>query len=340
MKSIKKNLIILLAIFTLPLTNFATNQGVETATNGEEAKSEIEQSAINLLAGWSMPYYFNKEHQVFLKANAVKNFKKHVNTVVVGSSHLQSISSEDVGNECINLSVGGGTFQDKLNAFGMLDYYGVTYDKVVMDVTLIEICNMNFEDNKKNPINSFGEYFLDILDKKEKKREPITDFNKYYDNKDNLDLKVKFKLEDADKNFFHYTKDLSTIYADFVYGERKNKNLEESKKFIETDRLCATIHINKKAKDIFTKLIKYLKDKNIEIYIMMVPKPPYLFDELVMSSYPIVTEMNYFLIELVDKYGVKVEGSYDPHFMGAVIDDYYDNYHLLPTSFKKYYKFN
>ena len=117
-------------------------------------------------------------------------------------------------------------------------------------------------------------------------------------------------------------------------------NLEETKKVLEADKMCATIHIDKKAKDVFTKLIKYLKEKNVDIYIMMVPKPPYLFDELTMNYYPILTEINLYLMELIEKYGVKVGGSYDPHFMGVTIDDYYDNYHLLPTSFKKYYKYN
>lgn len=324
-----------IAVFTLPLTNFATNQVNEVA----EAKSEIEQSAIDLIDGWSVPYYFDKEHQVFLKANAVKNFKSQVNTVIAGSSHLQSLSSEDVGSDAINLSIGGGTFQDKLNAFGLLDYYGVKYDKVVMDLTMIELYKTKFEDNKANAINSFGKYFLDVLDKKEKKTNPITNFNKHYKNKTNLDLKAKFKLEDADKNTFHYKSDLSTIYPEYIFGEKKNKNAGDVKGFYDADKMCANIHIDKEAKSIFTKLMQYLKEKNVSVYIMMVPKPPYIYDDLEMGNYPIVGEINYYLIELIEKYGCKIGGSYDPHFMGVTIDDYYDNYHMLPPSFKKYYYF-
>lgn len=331
---------IFLSLIMLATENFATSSNNATkVVSNKETKSDIEESAINLLAGWSLPYYFNKEHQVFLKANAVKNLKSQVSTIVVGSSHLQSISSVDVGSDSINLSIGGGTFQDTLNSFGLLDYYGITYDNVIMDLTLIELSNSKFEDSKSNPINSYGEYFLDVLDKKKKVKNPITDFNKYYKNKDKLDLKIKFKLEDADLNTFHYTSDLSTIYANYVYGNMKNKNIEESKNFIEADKLCATIHIDEKAKSIFTKLIKYLKEKNIDVYVMMVPKPPYLYELLDMNSYQIVSEINLYLIDLIEKYGIRTGGSYDPHFMGVSIDDYYDNYHLLPTSFNKYYSF-
>lgn len=334
---VKKLIAIITAIALFPFATFATS----TSNGDKNVKSEIEESAINLLSGWSVPYYFNKEHQIFLKANYIKNFKSPINSVILGSSHMQSISSDSVKTDCINLSIGGGTLQDKLNFFGLLEYYDIKYDRVVMDITLIELTNMNFEDNKANPINSFGEYFLDILDKKEKKREPIVDFNKYYKNGDKLDLKVKYKLEDVDKNIFHYRSNLSTAYSVYLTSdEMKNKDVNKKKEFLMTEKLCKDYHINKKAKQIFTKLIEYLNDKKIKVNIIIIPKPPYIYEELNMGSYEIVTEMVNYLTELVTKNLFKLEGFYDPKFMGVTIDDYYDNYHLLPSAFAKYYKFD
>ena len=135
-------------ILLLSLTTFATG-----------AISPIEQNAINILNGYYTHYFFSKEHQIYLKANAIKNLNKSIHTVIIGSSHLQSLSTNDVGTDCINLSIGDGTFQDKLNTLGLLDYYKVKYNRVIMDFTVIGMCNFIKEDFKTDQLNSFGNYF-------------------------------------------------------------------------------------------------------------------------------------------------------------------------------------
>ena len=49
-------------ILLLSFTTFATT-----------VSDPIEQNAINILNGYYAPYYFSKDHQLYLKANAIKN---------------------------------------------------------------------------------------------------------------------------------------------------------------------------------------------------------------------------------------------------------------------------
>lgn len=297
----------------------------------------IEQNAINILNGSYAPYYFNKDHQLYLKANAIKNLNKSINTVIIGSSHLQSLSKEDVGSDCINLSIGGGTFQDKLNTLGLLEYYKVKYDRVIMDFTMVELCGYVKDNSKTNPLSSFGNYFLEVISKK-KKSKPVADFNKYYKNVDNFDLTKKYTEKELDKKEFYYRSDFSALYSDLVY-ENREASMAKIDEIIESEANIAKFKISDEAKRIVIDMIKYFNSKKIKVNLMMIPKPPKIFDELEMYKFPVVREMTELFINLVVDYGCRVEGAYDPHFIGATMDDFYDAYHMYPSSFKKFYKF-
>ena len=326
-KTKTKSVLILAMVLLLSFTTFATS-----------AIAPIEQNAINILNGFYAPYYFNKDHQLYLKANAIKNLNKPIHTVIVGSSHLQSLSISDVGNDCINLSIGGGTFQDKLNTLGLLDYYNVKYNRVIMDFTMVELCGYVKGDSKTNSLNSFGKYFIEVI-KNKKKSKPIADFNKYYKNTDGFDLDKKYVEKELDKMTFYYRKDFSTLYSDLVYMNRE-ENLAKINEIIDSEASIAKFKVSDEAKLIVIDMIKYFNDKNIKVNLMMIPKPPAIFDKLEMYKFRVVREMTELFINLVVNYGCRVEGAYDPHFIGATMDDFYDAYHMYPESFKKFYKFD
>lgn len=302
------------------------------------AITPIEQNAKNILNGYYAPYYFSKDHQLYLKANAIKNLKKSIHTVIVGSSHLQSLTKEDVGTECINLSIGGGTFQDKLNTLGLLDYYNVKYQRVIMDFTVVELCNYIKEDSKTNPLNSFGEYFVEVI-KNKKKSKPILNFNKYYKNTDDFNLGLKYTKQEIDKNSFYYRSDFSTLYSDLVYANREN-HLNGIDAIIDSEANIKNFKVSNEAKYIVADMVKYFNKKNVKVNLMMIPKPPIIFDKLEMYKFDVVREMTELFMNLVVNYKCRIEGAYDPHFIGATMEDFYDCYHMYPDSFKKFYKFD
>lgn len=325
---LKKSLIIsILLSIVLSFISFA-----------EVSKSEIEQNAINILNGYYAPYYFSKDHQLYLKANAIKNLNKSIHTVIVGSSHLQSLATKDVGADCINLSIGGGTFQDKLNTLGLLDYYKVKYDRIIMDFTMVELCAYTNADVKASPLNSFGKYFIEVI-KNKKKSKPITDFNTHYKNTEAFDLNKKYTEEELDKMSFYYRKDFSTLYSDLVYINRET-NLVKLNEIIDSESNISKFKISGEAKQIVIDMIKYFNSKSIKVNLMMIPKPPAIFNKLEMYKYKVVREMTELFINLVVNYGCRVEGAYDPNFIGATMEDFYDCYHMYPESFEKFYKFD
>ncbi len=323
----KKKILTIILSLALPFTSFAA-----------QSVTPIEQNAINILSGSYAPYYFSKNHQLYLKANAIKNLNRPIHTVIIGSSHLQSLSISDVGTDCINLSIGGGTFQDKLNILGLLDYYNVKYSRIIMDFTVTELCNYVKADIKENPLNSFGNYFINVV-KNKKKSKPITNFNKYYKNEENFDLIIKFKENELDENLFYYRQDFSTLYSNIVYTNKSTNN-SEIEKIIESESSIKKFKINNEAKTIVVDIIKYFNKKNIKVNLMMIPKPPVIFDKLEMYKYQVIREMTELFINLVVYYGCRIEGAYDPHFIGATMEDFYDGYHMYPESFKKFYHFD
>lgn len=288
--------------------------------------------------GYYAPYYFSKDHQLYLKANAIKNLNKSIHTVIVGSSHLQSLATKDVGADCINLSIGGGTFQDKLNTLGLLDYYKVKYDRIIMDFTMVELCAYTNADAKASPLNSFGKYFIEVI-KNKKKSKPITDFNTHYKNTEAFDLNKKYTEEELDKMSFYYRKDFSTLYSDLVYINRET-NLAKLNEIIDSESNISKFKISGEAKQIVIDMIKYFNSKSIKVNLMMIPKPPAIFNKLEMYKYKVVREMTELFINLVINYGCRVEGAYDPNFIGATMEDFYDCYHMYPESFEKFYKFD
>ena len=325
---IKKILtIIMLLSLTFTFTSFAA-----------QSITPIEQNAINILSGSYAPYYFSKNHQLYLKANAIKNLNRPIHTVIIGSSHLQSLSTSDVGADCINLSIGGGTFQDKLNILGLLDYYNIKYSRVIMDFTLTELCNYIKADTKSNPFNSFGNYFISVI-KNKKKSKPITNFNNYYKNEEDFDLTKKINEYELDKNLFYYRNDFSTLYGAFIY-ENREVYMGELNKLIDAESNVKDFKVSSEAKSIVIDTIKYFNKKNIKVNLMMIPKPPVIFDKLEMHKYQVVREMTELFINLVVYYGCRIEGAYDPHYIGAAMDDFYDGYHMYPESFKKFYHFD
>ena len=99
-------------------------------------------------------------------------------------------------------------------------------------------------------------------------------------------------------------------------------------------------HLNKQRRDSFEKLIKYLKDKNIDVALFLSPHQPLIWDKMhVDDSYPIVDELNDFAIELKKKYDCKIIGTFNPYEINVHLEDFYDDRHLRYESLVKYFDF-
>ena len=91
---------------------------------------KIEEAAKNALNGWCIPCILEKEEQMHFKASVIKNLKKKVNVITIGSSHLQGVTTTDVGDDYINLAIGGSTLKDRISILGLLEFYGIKYNSI------------------------------------------------------------------------------------------------------------------------------------------------------------------------------------------------------------------
>ena len=299
--------------------------------------SDIETCALNTLKGSYVAAVMEQNQQRFYKANIIKNMPKHVDVVTIGSSHLLTVSNEDVGDSHINLSIGGSTLQDRLNVLGMLEYYGISYDKLIYELDIASLVSGIDLSTKSNIFNSFGNYFLNVL-KSSYSEIPIDlDYNKYYVNKYNLPLTEFYRVEEkVPEDWFYYKPDASIGLAKSIKhytDELKNNNREI---LFKVDVAYKDAHIREEAKQIIIKTFKYMKSKNIRISLVMVPRPPYVFNSVGMKDYELLQEINEFATYLSKEFDCKVSGSIDPNVIGAKDEDYYDGFHMYADRISKF----
>ena len=298
---------------------------------------DIEQSVLNLLDGWYVPCNLDKNNQMYFKANYIKHMKKHVNTILLGSSYLLSVSSEDAGSDFVNLSVGGSTFEDRINILGLLDYYGITYDRVIFE---IDLASLNYKRQKIDGVfGYFGNRFLNILDGKPNEAKEEIDFNKSYTEKPVFEMLNKYTIVDRPKDSFVYSKDLSIIYPNVIYVA-KMQNTEDTKNFFYiNDKKYFGMSISDDYKKIVDDILNYFKSNNIKGNVIVVPRPNYVYDDLNLGTCPLFAEFEKFSRDMAYNHMFKFSGSLNPHLFGWTDDDFYDDFHPYPTSLSKGFDF-
>jgi hypothetical protein len=93
--------------------------------------------------------------------------------------------------------------------------------------------------------------------------------------------------------------------------------------------------IEQKGVENFDKLLKYLTDKGVTIYFAQPPYNPQFWDKVQGTAYmeglkPVLDVQN----ALAAKYGIKTIGSFNPHDIGCVRENYIDSEHANPDCLK------
>lgn len=300
--------------------------------------TDNEISAINALNGNYVCALNDPYQQRYFKANIVKHLNKHVDTITIGSSHYLALSKNDTNIDYFNLALGAANLKDRLNILGLLDLYDISFDNMIFEIDIPSFIEVSMTETKESAaFSKYGNYFLDLINGVETATKPELDFNETYINKFKdytfWDLTKVYNDFDLPSGTIYYKPDASQYgYSkEFIQETVTSEefSLQHSSLINETNRF-STLHINEEYRDIIEKTLIHFLKKGVKITLVITPRPPYLFDDCNMASFPLINEINEFTISLITKYGCDLIGSFNPHDLSLGEDAFMDWLHLEP----------
>ena len=339
-KHIFKKIAAILLISLLTMDVYASanvitpNKYVDDLVNA----TDNEISAINALNGNYVCALNDPYQQRYFKANIVKHLNKHIDTITIGSSHFLSLSKNDSDIDYFNLSLGAANLKDRLNILGLLDLYDISFDNMIFEIDIPSFIEVSMTETKESAaFSKYGNYFIDLINGITTATKPELDFNETYINRfkeyEFWDLTKVYNDFDLPSGTIYYKPDASQYgYSkDFISETVTSEefNLQRTSLINDANHL-SNLHIIEEYRDIIEKIIVYFRKKGVAITLVITPRPPYLFDDCNMASFPLIYEINEFTISLVTKYGCNLIGSFNPHDLNLGDDDFMDWLHLEP----------
>ena len=336
MKKIVKCIIVVFVLI-LNVAFFSSN----LYSSDKKFSNDNELSAINCLMGNYVCCINDAYQQRYFKSNIIKNMDSEVDTLVIASSHFLQLSLDDDNKKFLNLSLGAATFRDKLNILGLLELCKIKYKKVIFEMDIPGFIDVGLnEPYEFAPFHKYGRYLMNLLDGKTTNDDIKIDFNNYYLNnyKDipMWNLSKVYTSSELEENMIYYKPNAAQVST--MPNNFNEDVLRES--LINDAYGLSEVSMNERAKNLMTKLLYYFKYKNIDVHIVVVPRPPYLYDGCKMNEYKIVKQINEY-VDIVSKlFGYEVTGSFNPHDMGINEDDYVDAFHLKSDVVNSVYYIN
>ena len=334
--------------------------------------------ADSIIAG-NITYVGSENHNRYkIKELLIEKLPKEVDCLVFGPSLSFEITGEQTGvDKFYNLSVSGLDINGLLAQLGSLEYNNVKAKKIIFSIDTFLFDEKIYSDPKRNRrVISYADYMQNILDNKPNNIQPRVQENnfkifrrymrdiysltyfqssvKYLFYKQS-DVKKAFRSEVRPKDFNRYDIEGPAYDADgsYIYPpEYKTKMAEDVISNIKLDDdnfrkgLAANNggftpdeHISEYSKNMFEKIIKYYTDRGVKIELFVCPVPPYYWDILNKSNYPILHEQEEFAKELAKKYNLSITGTMNPYAMGIKDEDFYDARHISYDALVKHFDF-
>ena len=304
--------------------------------------TDNEASAINALKG-NLVCCINDGYQVrYFKANIIKNMKKDIEVISIGSSHLLTLSNDSVRGEYINLSVGGANLQDRLNILGLLDLYDVKYKKIIYEIDIASFLpTARTGETYSIDFKPYGDYFFNRLIGLQYNPKPDLDFNKTYVNKylDNelWNLWNVYDEKSIPSDIVYYSRDASIAYPKHLYELQYKNRVKQETDLIKGDKNISKIKLNDESVMITSAIMQYFANCNVEVVILLIPRPPHVYLESNMMTSSFLYDLNNLVTSYYNRYNVKVLGSFNPFDINITDDDYYDALHIKPEVFADKY---
>lgn len=300
-----------------------------------------------------------------VKHNVIMGMPDNLECIAVGPSLVMCVNKDIVGtNSFMNLGVSGADLYDILAQFGLMDTYGKKTKRVIFCVDSYFFDESIYGNSDSNDaLMDYTNHMLGIISCNSlesggsntgtdkitmlKQAFSITYFqaawkqvivNNTYSMKDN---RWGIVGKDFDGSKPCYDPDGSWNYAVSFQNNGIDYLLDEVENYDVNTNFSYGRHISQYSKEVFEKLIKYLRENDVEVEIFLCPLPPSLWDKVESDSENIfiLDEMTTFTTEMANKYNLKMTGSYNPYDLGMKDEDFYDARHVRRESLADYFDF-
>ncbi|WP_338791051.1 hypothetical protein [Bernardetia sp. MNP-M8] len=319
-----------------------------------EVEKEIAQE---LIKGNNISSIYNYDERK-VQINLINQMTKTPDVLAIGSSRVMQIRNyffED--SYFINSGLSGATIEDIYGVIALYEQNDKLPKKIILGLDPW-ILNSNNDEVRWLPLKS---YYIELSQKLEIEvttTQTTKNILKAYTDK----LKEAFsfnyfqesvKMMSQNKNNSYYEVSLDSIneIADTKLADgsrlynakqffRESEEVEKkAQSFIQNDKirfLNDFDEVSNKNQELVLKLIEYLKQKNIEVTLLLHPYHPIVWDYFVKNKkYKNVIEAEKVFITIGKKTNTELVGSYDPNQINMKTPDFYDAYHLRPTAMQR-----
>ena len=271
----------------------------------------------------------NMDERKFTKFR-IEYLKQKPDILVIGSSRIMQVSSSPSLGNVLNLSVSGASIEDQIT-FSVLALQKFT-PKAVYLAADPWLFNENSNQNRWLSIKDEYEYSLGVIST------PV--FIKPGSNNSNVkdSRNVFFKLYKGINIF--YSKIVSTDQNSGIYDKIRNDgsriynstysnlNLIEKRSGFQDILTYSMKNFNfsRNKWDNFSKLIDYIKNKKIKIFLVLSPYHPELYERIKSDNRQFLISENIFN-SLAKEKSIPIIGSYDPEKCGCSEIDFFDGMH-------------
>jgi peptidoglycan/LPS O-acetylase OafA/YrhL len=291
----------------------------------------FEDALAKNLSKTNVIYSTNMDERKFIMSR-INYEEKQYNSLVLGSSRIMQISETFQNRNFINLGVSGASVEDIITIGTMaIDRFD---PKIIYIGADAWIFNSNSGQNRWKSIEIEYKQALqiisnlseeNILNKKKiyAKRESSLGFNLYkivnlssFNNNE--------KLNDNPGVYDKIRRDGSRVY-NLKYSNLTeteiNESIEAQSSYsIENFKFSETAYTN------FVSLLKYVRNKNIEIILVLSPYHPTLYEKLIDNN-SIILEIEKKFRAISSSLNIQILGSYNSQKCGCTKFDFYDGMH-------------
>lgn len=294
-----------------------------------------------------------------IKKYMIEQMPKQIDCLVLGSSTVLGIRKENVGtDDFYNLAVSSADYYDIMTSLALLEINGIKAERLILGVDHFFFSESLYENNARSkPWKPYAEYMEGIFngmvpalpeaDLKAEKTEQfrqlfsITYFQASIDYvKQNGSLKIDRWgcVDDA------YTGAYFAVDGSMVYPlEYENTPVEEAiRAALDYDmeyQFGAHQSMSERSKENFEKMIVYMQNQGTEVQLFLCPVSPALWERYDEGHYPILAQVEEFILEMAEKYDLEVIGSYNPTLLEIPNEAFYDARHVRHGLLSKYFDF-
>lgn len=335
---------IFIVMLLIAIFNFIEDPGSKFKNKYNELGSYSRNKNILVLS--------NIDERIF-KKTLIENIERERNILILGSSRVMTIGTENFNNKSVfNSAVSGAGLKDII-ALSNVFIKKIGFPKKILIGIDPWLFNKNDDKRYMSIFEEYDEFIKNVI--KSEKNEVKEKNSKI----EKLKYLIKFStLKDSLKSLNEIKQKETFIFLDKKIIEKEKGNiylnndrsLEYSEKYKKENngnwntyfgyQISNYRNLDYEKQKIFELFIDYCQNNNIEIIFFLPPYNPKHYEYIKKNrkkEYEIINKVEKYIIEVAEKKNIKLVGKYNDKRLGQY--DFYDGIHSKKEKIKKYYNF-